>query len=78
MRNFQRLGAAFVLACALTLPAFAGDMHTGMGITSSPPPATASATTRGVMDTGPGVADTASDSFTEIMLSLLGGVLALF
>ena len=78
MRSVKRLGAAFVLTCALTLPAFAGDMDTGSGVTSPPPPATPSATARGGMDTGPGVAETASDSFTEAVLSLLEGVLSLF
>lgn len=77
MRSFQRLGAAFVLACALTLPAFAGVMETGMGV-ASPPPPPAPATTRGGMDTGPGVAENAGDSLTEAVLSLLEGVLALF
>ena len=78
MRSLQRLGAAVALTFVLTLPAFAGDMHTGPGITSPPPPAKSSATTRGGMDTGPGVAETAGDSFTEAVLSLLEGVLSLF
>ena len=80
MRSFQRLGAAFVLACALTLPALAGEMDTGMGRTSPPPPppATSSAATQGGMHTGPGAVETAGDSLTEAVLSLLAGVLALF
>ncbi len=75
MRSVQRLGAAFVLTCALTLPTFGGEMDTGSGIASPPPPAPA--TTLGGMDTGPGVAETAGDSFTEAVLSLLEGVLSL-
>ena len=78
MNSLQRLGAAVALTFVLTLPAFAGDMHTGPGITPPPPPATPSATTQGDMHTGPGVAETAGDSLTEAMLSLLEGVLALF
>ena len=79
MKSVQRLGVALVLTCALTLPAFAGDMHTGMGRTSPPPPpATSSATTQGGMDTGAGVADATGDPFTETVLSLLEGVLSLF
>lgn len=89
MKSLQRLCTAVALTFVLILPAFAGDMHTGPGITSPPPPAAASATawgdmhtprssTRGGMDTGSGVSDTAGDSFTEAVLSLLERVLSLF
>lgn len=76
MKSAQRLGAAFVLTCALTLPAFAGIMDTGSGIAPPPPPT--SPTTQDDMDTGSGVADAAGDSLTGAVLSLLEGVLALF
>lgn len=76
MKSLQRLCAAVALTLVLTLPVFAGGMDTGPGV-SSPPPAPAPATTRGDMHTGMGVTDAAGDPFTEAMLSLLEGVLAL-
>ena len=88
MKTLRRLCAAFVLTLALALSTFAGDMTTG--ITAPPPDPQATATgdmsTPGVtgnMPTGvtgeisaPGV--TATDPATEVVLSLLQGLLSLF
>lgn len=70
---------AFVLTLAPSLSAFAGDMPAGI---TAQPPSTPHATTQGDMSTGfagemtTGV--TAIDPATEIVLSLLQGLLALF
>ena len=78
MKPLRRLCATFVLALALALPAFAGDMTTGV---AAPPPrsqATAtgdmSTTAAGDMTTG----ITATDPATDILLSLLQSLLSLF
>jgi len=68
MKTLRKLLAAAVLTCALTFSAMAGDM--GTGIAQTPPQ-------RVTGDMGTGVASTV-DPVTEIVLSLLQGVLALF
>ena len=84
MKTLRKLLAATVLTCALTFPAMAGDMSTG--VTQTPPPratgdmstgisATTGPTAAGDMGTG---AASAIDPVSEIVLSLLQGVLALF
>lgn len=78
MKSLQRLCAAVALTFALTLPALAGGMHTGPGVASPPPPDPASATAQGDMHTGMGIAETADDSFTGTVSSLLAAVLSLF
>jgi len=79
MKPLRRICAAFVLTVALTLSAFAGDIHTG--ITDPPPPSLDAATT-GQIETGytgdihTGV--TATDPVTEVALNLLQSLLSLF
>jgi hypothetical protein len=84
MKTLRRILAATVLTCALTLSAMGGDI--GTGVAQTPPTratgdigtgisATAGPTVTG--DIGTGVAS-AVDPVTEIVLSLLQGVLALF
>ncbi len=81
MRTFQRFCAAFVLTLMLALPAFAGDISTG--IVSQPPPSTSqAATTQGDISTtvagdiSTGV--TATNPVTEMTLNLILSVLSLF
>jgi Spy/CpxP family protein refolding chaperone len=80
MTTLRRLCAAFVLALALALPAFAGDMSTS--VVSPPPPPESQVTMQGQMDTG--VAGetpnniTGTDPTTDLFLSLLQSLLALF
>ena len=80
MKTLRRLCAMFVLTLALTLPAFAGDITTG--ITASPPCPDFLTTTKGDMQAGvmgemsTGV--TATDSVTTGALNLLQSLLALF
>ena len=81
MRNLKKLCATCVLTLVLTLPAFAGDMLAGATAPPPPPPPDSSSAT-GDMGTGitgdmsAGV--TATDPATEVMLSLLQGLLSLF
>lgn len=88
MKNLRQLCAAVVLTLALVTSAVAGTIHTG--VTQPPPPApqgvisTGSPSTQGNIHTGvtnqesaEGEA-TASDSVTEIALTLLQSVLSLF
>lgn len=87
MKNLRQLCTAVVLTLALVAPASAGVISTGV---TQPPPApqgvisTGSPTTQGNIHTGvtnqesaEGEA-TASDSVTEIALTLLQSVLSLF
>lgn len=90
MRNLRTLCAAVVLMLALTAPAFAGTMATGV---TQPQPApqgvistgvTDSPSTQGTMATGVTNQESAEDgatapaSVTEIALTLLQSVLSLF
>jgi FlaG/FlaF family flagellin (archaellin) len=82
MKNLRRLFCAVVFTLALTIPAFAGDMQTGI---APPPSQPQTATLNGDMQTtvtGQAETDsseaTAADSATEIALNLLQSVLSLF
>lgn len=85
MKNFRVLCAAFVLTAALAVPAFAGDI--GTGVTSPPPPAASAdgnigtgATADGNIGTGLTSEETeatSGNSLVEAALSLLQSVLAL-
>ncbi|MGI8656040.1 MAG: hypothetical protein ACR2LC_12570 [Pyrinomonadaceae bacterium] len=80
MKNFRHLCAVIMLTFLLALPAFAGQIETGV---TSPPPTTTSATA-GQTQTGATSTRTTSSqlagapSITETVLNLLQGVLALF
>jgi hypothetical protein len=84
MKTLRRFCVVFVLALALSLSAFAGDIHTG--ITAPPPPPQATSTgeiTTGVtgeISTGVtgDISTTATDPTTDIFLSLLQSLLSLF
>ncbi len=77
MKNLRALCASVVLALALTTPALAGTMHTP--VATPPPPAPQGDIHTGVTDQeNAGDEATASDSVTEIALSLLQSVLSLF
>ena len=86
MKTLRQLSVALVFALALTVPALAGDIETG--ITQPPPPSQAQAqttTTDGdIQTTVAGQAETGSSettatgSATEAALSLLQSVLSLF
>lgn len=85
MKTLRKILAATVLTCVLSIAAMAGDM--GTGFTETPPPAsvtgdmgtgrsaTAETTVTGDMGTG---ASVTVDPITEIALSLLQSLLALF
>jgi hypothetical protein len=85
MKTLRKILAAAVLACVFSIAALAGDMSTG--VAQSPPPpsvtgdmstgnsATAESTVTGDMGTG---AASTVDPITEIALSLLQTLLALF
>ena len=82
MKTLRKLLAAAALTCALTFPAMAGDISTG--VAQTPPTRAAGDISTGIMagsaatgeiSTG---AASAVDPVTEIVLSLLQGVLALF
>jgi hypothetical protein len=88
MKNLRQLCAVVIFTLALAAPAAAGNISTG--VVSPPPPATqgnistGSPSTQGNIHTGvtnqesaEGEA-TASDSVTEIALTLLQSVLSLF
>jgi hypothetical protein len=80
MKNLRRLSVALVFTLALTIPAFAGEMDTGI----APPPAQTVATEGDIQTTITGQTETgsseatAADSATETALNLLQSVLALF
>ena len=84
MKSLRRLSVALVFAFALTVPAVAGDIETG--ITQPPPPASAqTATTTGDIETPlTGQAGTsggevsATGSATNAALNLVQSVLSLF
>jgi hypothetical protein len=82
MKTLSRFWAASVLALTLTLPAFAGDMHTTY-VPPAPPPTSAitqgdnSTSTDGEMSTTQSGEADASDSLTEAALNLLQSVLSL-
>jgi len=80
MRNLKNLCAVCVLSLVLALPAIAGEMPGG--VTAVPPSPTQQASAQGEMPTGvagemPG-GITATDPATEVLLSLLQSLLALF
>lgn len=89
MKNLRQLCAAVALTLALAAPAAAGNISTG--VASPPPPpatqgniSTGSPSTQGTIHTGVTNQEsaedgaTASDSVTEIALTLLQSVLSLF
>ena len=77
MRTFQRLCAAFVLTLMLTLPAFAGDITTG--IVSQPPPSTSqAATTQGDISTTVAGDITTGVTATNPALEILNLILGVF
>jgi hypothetical protein len=79
MKNLRRLSGALVFTIALTIPAFAGEMDTGI----APPPQAATTegdiqtTVTGQMETDSSEA-TVSGSAADIALNLLQNVLSLF
>jgi hypothetical protein len=81
MKTLRRFCAAFVLALALSLAAFAGTMPAGV-TAPPPPPPDSEVTAQGEMPTGitgnmsTGV--TATDPMTEGLLNLLQSLLSLF
>lgn len=78
MKAFQHLCMAVALTFALTLTAFAeGHMSTGAGAAPPPSSTSAPATTEGDMDCGITVPDESDGAFTETVLSVVEGVLAL-
>lgn len=81
MKNLRRLFCAVVFTLALTIPAFAGDMQTGVALPAQPQTATLNGdmqtTVTGQAETGNSEA-TAADSAAEIALNLLQSVLTLF
>jgi hypothetical protein len=83
MKNLHRLCGAVVFALAFTIPAFAGDIQTGVAPPPSQPAQTATLNgdiqtgVTGQEETGSSEA-TATDSATEIALNLLQSLLALF
>ncbi len=81
MKSLRRLSVALVFTFALTLPAFAGEISTGI----APPQPVKTATADGDIQTGvtgqieTGSSEaTATDSVAEIALNLLQSVLSLF
>jgi hypothetical protein len=82
MNHLRRFCLTFVLTIALTLSAFAGDIH--CGIVSDPSSGSSATSVTGDMATGAATTNETSaettyvDPVTEIALSLLQGVLALF
>ncbi len=90
MKNLKKLGAAFVLTCALGLTTFAGEIDTpphvaaypgqvetppcAPGELQTPPCATAQATVPGQTDTPP----MGELSLTEIASSVLLSIVSLF
>ena len=83
MRNLKKLCAACVLTIIFALPAFAGEMPTGVTAPPpSPPSDSSSATTQGNMEAGitgnMSTGATAVDSTTEAVLSLVQSLAALF
>jgi hypothetical protein len=84
MKTLRQFCVAFVLTLTLTLPAFAGDIHT-MFTPPPPPPASTSSTAPGdIHTTVAGDISTMSTeeattaSMTETALNLLQSVLSLF
>ena len=82
MKNLRRLFCAVVFTLALTIPAFAGDIQTGVAPPPSQPQTAAvngdiQTTVAGQEETGSSEA-TAADAATETALHLLQSVLALF
>jgi hypothetical protein len=84
MKTLRQFCVAFVLALMLTLPAFAGDITTGIA-PPDPPPASTSSTAPGDISTGVAgeISTTISEeaitaSMTETALNLLQSLLSLF
>lgn len=81
MKQLRSLGAACLLALALTVSASAGHIQTG--VTDPPPPPQSSATTTTGTDTASEASDSTTDeaqssSLVEAALNLISNVLALF
>jgi hypothetical protein len=90
MKTLRRLCATFVLALALALSAFAGEIQTT--VVSQPPPPESQVTTTGEISTGvtgemttgitgeisTSVAGQIDTGVTDVALSLLQSVLSLF
>jgi hypothetical protein len=81
MKTLRRLSVASVFVFVLTMPAFAGEISTG--IAPPPPPSAATAgeiqtTVAGQTETGSMSEATAIDSATQAALNLLQSVLSLF
>ena len=83
MRNLQRFCATLSLALALSIPAMAGDVHTGKPLKSSPPTppspqvyeVDSSSTTGTISEVNDA---TSVDPLAELTLALLNGVLSIF
>lgn len=88
MRKLQRFSASLSLALALSIPAMAGDVHTGSPLQSLPPPppppqslvyetseGDTSSTTGAISEVNDA---TLVDPLTELTLALLNGVLSIF
>ncbi len=80
MKALRRLCVALVFTLALTAPALAGDIETGI----APPPTAKTVTTDGDIETGlkgqeeAGSSEATADSVTEAVLNLVQSVLSLF
>jgi hypothetical protein len=84
MKTLRQLCVALVFTLALTIPAFAGDIQTGIA-PPDPPPASTSSTVPGEISTTVAgdistmISEEATTaSLTETALNLLQSVLALF
>jgi hypothetical protein len=82
MKKLKQLSLATALTFMLATGAFAGTIDCPAAPPPPPPPPDSSSTTSGIIDTpapgvtqGPGLA---SDSVTEVALSLLQSVLSVF
>lgn len=76
MKTLRHLCAALALTFVLALPAFAGQMDTGITAPPPPPQGNMSTTVAGQMDAGIAPTDTATAM--EVALSLLQSLLSLF
>jgi hypothetical protein len=81
VKSYRNASAALLLALALTMSAFAGEMQTGVASPQPTPAASSTAetvTTDGVIQTGEAASTPeAADTVTEIALNLLQSVFAL-
>lgn len=74
MKTLRHLCAALALTFVLALPAFAGQMDTGITAPPPPPQGNMSTTVAGNMETG----DTDTATAMEVALSLLQSLLLMF